>query len=100
MTPPSREGMYAKVLVAEEKILRPDPRNFTPTTLKLYELMFPASAPLAGCPLALHPRSARNSSSATSIRTLPISTSLAASASTSAPTAPAAMATFCACNAM
>jgi len=38
------EGVYAKVLVPEEAMLRPDPSNLTPGTRKLFELMFPPSA--------------------------------------------------------
>jgi hypothetical protein len=41
------EGVYAKVLVPEEAMLRPDPSNLTPGTRKLFELMFPLSSQLS-----------------------------------------------------
>jgi hypothetical protein len=37
------EGVYAKVLVPEAAMLRPDPSNLTPGARKLFELMFPPS---------------------------------------------------------
>jgi GNAT superfamily N-acetyltransferase len=36
------EGVYCKVLVPEEDLVRPDPANLTPTARKLFEAMFPA----------------------------------------------------------
>jgi len=36
------EAVYAKVLVAEENLLRPDPANLTPRTKALFDLQFPA----------------------------------------------------------
>jgi len=35
------EAVYAKVLVSEHSLLRPDPRNLTPKTKTLFELLFP-----------------------------------------------------------
>lgn len=35
------EAVYAKVLVPEEKLLRPDPENMTPATKALFDLLFP-----------------------------------------------------------
>ncbi len=35
------EAVYAKVLVAEEDLLRPDPANLTPRTQALFEQLFP-----------------------------------------------------------
>ena len=44
------EGVYTKVLVPEEELLRPDPNNMTPTARALFEVLFP------GPPIApLHP---------------------------------------------
>jgi hypothetical protein len=37
------EAVYGKVLVPAEEMLRPDPRNLTPRTRVLFELMFPTS---------------------------------------------------------
>jgi GNAT superfamily N-acetyltransferase len=35
------EAVYAKVLVPEEELLRPDPKNLSPKARALFELMFP-----------------------------------------------------------
>ena len=35
------EAVYAKVLVSEEELLRPDPKNLSPKARALFELMFP-----------------------------------------------------------
>ena len=35
------EGVYTKVLVPEEELLRPDPNNMTPTARALFEVLFP-----------------------------------------------------------
>lgn len=35
------EGVYCKVLVPEEELLRPDPRNLTPKARALFEALFP-----------------------------------------------------------
>ena len=35
------EAVYAKVLVPDEELLRPDPKNLTPRTRELFELLFP-----------------------------------------------------------
>lgn len=35
------EAVYAKVLVSEDELLRPDPANLTPGTRALFELLFP-----------------------------------------------------------
>lgn len=42
------EAAYCKVLVPEEELVRPDPRNLTPRARALWEQLFPASAPGAG----------------------------------------------------
>ncbi len=36
------EGVYCKVLVPEEELLRPDPNNMTPTARALFEALFPS----------------------------------------------------------
>jgi GNAT superfamily N-acetyltransferase len=35
------QAVYAKLLVPGEHVLRPDPKNLTPTAKKLFELLFP-----------------------------------------------------------
>ena len=35
------QAVYAKLLAPENKVLRPDPKNMTPTAKRLYELLFP-----------------------------------------------------------
>ena len=35
------EAVYAKLLAPEDKVLRPDPKNMTPTARALYALLFP-----------------------------------------------------------
>ena len=35
------QAVYAKLLAPEDKVLRPDPKNMTPRTKRLYELLFP-----------------------------------------------------------
>lgn len=35
------EGVYTKVLVPDEELLRPDPNNMTPTARALFEVLFP-----------------------------------------------------------
>jgi hypothetical protein len=35
------EAVYDKLLVAEDEVLRPDPRNLTPRARMLYALLFP-----------------------------------------------------------
>ncbi len=35
------EGVYTKVLVPEEDLLRPDPNNMTPTVRALFDVLFP-----------------------------------------------------------
>lgn len=35
------EAFYAKVLVPDEELLRPDPKNLTPKTKALFEILFP-----------------------------------------------------------
>jgi hypothetical protein len=42
------EGVYAKVLVPEEELLRPDPRNLTPRARALFDFLFPAEPTGAG----------------------------------------------------
>lgn len=42
------EAVYCKVLVPEEEIVRPDPRNLTPRTLALWEAIHRGAAPGAG----------------------------------------------------
>ena len=37
------EGVYCKVLVREEELLRPDPKNLTPKARALFEALFPDS---------------------------------------------------------
>lgn len=37
------EGVYAKVLVPDEELLRPDPDNLTPRTRALFDFLFPAA---------------------------------------------------------
>jgi hypothetical protein len=36
------EAVYAKLLVPEDEVLRPDPANMTPKTRALFDLLFPA----------------------------------------------------------
>lgn len=38
------EGVYCKVLVPEEELLRPDPNHMTPTARALFEALFPSQA--------------------------------------------------------
>ena len=38
------QAVYAKLLVAEDEVLRPDPKNLTPTARALFELLFPSEA--------------------------------------------------------
>ena len=45
------EGVYCKVLVPEEELLRPDPNHMTPTARALFEALFPS--PPASVPLAV-----------------------------------------------
>ena len=42
------EGVYAKVLVPEEELLRPDPRNLTPRARALFDFLFPAGPTRTG----------------------------------------------------
>ena len=35
------EGVYTKVLVPEDEVLRPDPRNLTPKARALFDVLFP-----------------------------------------------------------
>ena len=42
------EGVYAKVLVPEEELLRPDPRNLTPRARALFDFLFPPEPARAG----------------------------------------------------
>jgi hypothetical protein len=35
------EAVYAKVLVSEEELLRPDPKNLSPKAKALFDLLFP-----------------------------------------------------------
>lgn len=35
------EAVYAKLLVSDVELLRPDPKNMTPKTGALFELLFP-----------------------------------------------------------
>ena len=42
------EAVYCKVLVPEEELVRPDPRNLTPKTLALYHAIFGPEAPAGG----------------------------------------------------
>ena len=37
------EGVYTKVLVPEDEVLRPDPRNLTPKARALFDVLFPDS---------------------------------------------------------
>lgn len=39
------EGVYAKVLVPEDELLRPDPKNMTPTARALFDVLFPIQPP-------------------------------------------------------
>ena len=39
------QAVYAKLLAPENKVLRPDPKNMTPRTKELYELLFLGSEP-------------------------------------------------------
>ena len=41
------EGVYTKVLVPEEDLLRPDPNNMTPTVRALFDVLFPDIPPPA-----------------------------------------------------
>jgi hypothetical protein len=36
------EAVYAKLLVSEDEVQRPDPKNMTPKTKALFDLLFPA----------------------------------------------------------
>jgi len=36
------EAVYAKVLVPDEELLRPDPKNMSPKARALWELLFPS----------------------------------------------------------
>ena len=38
------EGVYTKVLVPEEELVRPDPNNLTPQARALFDVLFPESA--------------------------------------------------------
>jgi len=38
------EGVYCKVLVPEEELVRPDPDNLTPRARALFEVLFPSAA--------------------------------------------------------
>jgi hypothetical protein len=35
------EAVYAKLLVSDDEVHRPDPRNMTPKTKALFDLLFP-----------------------------------------------------------
>ncbi len=37
------EGVYTKVLVPEDEVLRPDPRNLTPKARALFDVLFPGA---------------------------------------------------------
>ena len=37
------EALYAKVLVPDDQLLRPDPKNLTPRTKALFDMLFPTS---------------------------------------------------------
>ncbi len=39
------EGVYTKVLVPQEDLLRPDPRNLTPKARALFDVLFPGAEP-------------------------------------------------------
>jgi len=39
------EAVYCKVLVPEEELARPDPKNLTPRTMALFNAIFPATEP-------------------------------------------------------
>ena len=36
------EAVYAKVLVTDEELLRPDPKNLSPKAKALFDVLFPA----------------------------------------------------------
>ena len=38
------EGVYCKVLVPEDELVRPDPENLTPRTRALFDRLFPQAA--------------------------------------------------------
>ena len=38
---PVYEAVYAKVLVPDEELLRPDPQNLSPKARALFEVLFP-----------------------------------------------------------
>jgi len=38
------EGVYCKVLVHEDELVRPDPENLTPRTRALFDRLFPQAA--------------------------------------------------------
>jgi hypothetical protein len=38
------EGVYTKVLVPEQELLRPDPKNLTPTARALFDVLFPSQS--------------------------------------------------------
>jgi GNAT superfamily N-acetyltransferase len=42
------EAVYCKVLVPEEELVRPDPKNLTPRVRALFEAIFPAEDPTQG----------------------------------------------------
>ena len=44
------EAWYAKVLVTEDELLRPDPAKMTPKTRQLFELLFPHLSPASDPP--------------------------------------------------
>ena len=37
---PDNQAVYAKLLVPEDEVLRPDPKNLTPKARALFELLF------------------------------------------------------------
>jgi GNAT superfamily N-acetyltransferase len=45
------EGVYCKVLVPEEELLRPDPKNLTPKGRALFEALFPGTPAASSQPL-------------------------------------------------
>lgn len=44
------QAVYAKLLVPDEEVLRPDPKNMTPKARALFELLFPDEAGQSSCP--------------------------------------------------
>ena len=46
------EGVYTKVLVPEEELLRPDPKNLTPRARALFDVLFPSPPAAAPQPVA------------------------------------------------